>query len=88
MIERFLKWVSRIDWWVVAAVLLLVAAGAITVVDVFDGKDNALLFRNGVAWLNSAALACALFSLRGSLFDLRGEQMRRAYDPDVRRRDV
>lgn len=82
--SKFLDNVRSLDWWVIASVLAFIAAGAITVVDIMDGQDNSLMFRNMGAWLNTAAIVFALFSLRDSLFSLRGEQMRRAYDPDLR----
>ncbi len=83
MLENFLAWVKGIDWWVVTAGLFLICAAVITVIDLTDGRDT-LLFRNTVAWLNTTAVVCALFSIRDSLFGLRREQMRRAYVPDLR----
>lgn len=82
--SKFLDKVRSLDWWVIASLLAFIAAGAITVVDIADGQDNSLMFRNMSAWLNTAAIVFALFSLRDSLLSLRGEQMRRAYDPDLR----
>ncbi len=82
--SKFLDKVRSLDWWVIASLLAFIAAGAIAVIDIMDGQDNSLMFRNMAAWLNTAAIVFALFSLRDSLFSLRGEQMRRAYDPDLR----
>lgn len=77
-----MNWISRIDWWAVAAVLFLAAALGMSGVDLLDKVET---YRNLVSWLGYAAIVSALFSVRDSLGAMHVEQLRRAYDPSLRK---
>lgn len=77
--------IRSVNWWAVASLLFLLTSAIITVVSMGDGVDNVLLFRNLTAWLNTAGVVSAIFALYHSIDGLRREQMRRAYDPELRK---